>query len=357
MSVEPKKHLVRVDRLSGPYIDRQKYVRLDKNEATTPFEVKVLDELKNQLDSYILSAYPEPEPLYKKLSDHLNIDRSELFLTSGSDLAIKTVFEVFVSEGDKVLTHEPSYAMSSVYCSLFNAEKLSMPFNKSLTIDIDQFCDRITKDIKLVIFENPNGFVGTGFSLSEIKKLIIKARENDTLILVDEAYFPFHNITAIDLINDYGNLIISRTFSKSMSLAGVRLGYLVSNRTLMSSLIKFRPMHEISSLAIVIGCYFLDHIAVMDQLVCNVRDIMKSTIATLKQNNIEAFGTDANFILIRLPEDISRDVFQDSMRARGILVRRPFDQGILKNLVRVGLGSEAQMDDLIGSLQWFLCNR
>ena len=84
---------------------------------------------------------------------------------------------------------------------------------------------------------------------------------------------------------------------------------------------------------------------------------MKSTIATLKQNNIEAFGTDANFILIRLPEDISRDVFQDSMRARGILVRRPFDQGILKNLVRVGLGSEAQMDDLIGSLQWFLCNR
>ena len=316
----------------------------------------IIKELRQQINSYTLCAYPEPDPLYEKLSDYLKIDRSELFLTFGSDIAIKTVFEVFVSEGEKVLMHEPSYAMSSVYCTLFNANKIAVPFNSDLTFDIDNFCNKITKDIKLVIFENPNGFVGTGFDINVIKKIINKAAENEALILIDEAYFPFHNITAIDFINDFDNLIISRTFSKSMSLAGVRIGYLVSNKILMNNLTKFRPMHEISSLATIIGSFFLDHIDILDETIINVKKVMKNTVTKINKIGIEAFETDANFLLIRLPEFINANEFQEQLKAKGFLVRRPFNQDFLKGLVRIGIGSETQMDILIKNIQRLLDN-
>ena len=356
MNIRPKEYLMKVNRIGEQYIDRQKFIRLDKNERTNSFEDMIIEELRQQISSYTLCAYPEPEPLYDKLSDHLKIDRSELFLTFGSDIAIKTVFEVFVSEGEKVLMHEPSYAMSSVYCSLFNAEKIAVPFNSDLTFDINNFCDKITKDIKLVIFENPNGFVGTGFDLNETKQIINKAAENEALILIDEAYFPFHNKTAIDFINDFDNLIISRTFSKSMSLAGVRIGYLVSNKVLMNNLTKFRPMHELSSLATIIGCFFIDHINILDETIINVNNVMSYTVTKIKNMGIEAFETDANFILIRLPEFISANEFQDRLKAKGFLVRRPFNQDFLNGLVRIGIGSATQMNILIENIQRLVKN-
>ena len=349
--IKAKKHVESTERIFDGGSDRRDFIRLDRNERTTPFTADVIEELRERITSYVISAYPEPNHLYEQLARFLDIESDQLLLTSGSDLAIKTVFEVFVDVGDQVVIHAPSYAMSSVYCSLFGASKIEIPFDRKLNLDIDEFCDAISADSRLAIFENPNGFVGKSFSKAELTKVLQKSADTGTILLVDEAYFHFCDTTMIDEIVEYQNLIISRTFSKAFGVAGVRLGYLAANAKLINQLSKFRPMHEITSVSHVIGSVLLNHPDVLADRVRENKKVMAATVDTLKHLGIVAHATDADFILLEMGNRIKNGEFQEEMRQAGILVRRPFAQPFLSGLVRVSVGSKEQMDHFVNTLE------
>jgi histidinol-phosphate aminotransferase len=297
-----KKHLANIKRTESTHLTRVDKIRMDKNERTFPFPDKILHDFKEKIHDGIFTIYPELGPLYTKLAQCFRLNRDNIFLTHGSDIAIKTVYENYVSEGDNILITNPSYAMSAVYASLFNCKITEVSYNGQFKINQDYFLSQISKNIKLVILESPNSF-GEDLDLEFIKKVILETHKNHTLLLIDEAYFSFHfqSQHVQDFINIYDNLIITRTFSKYIGIPSARIGCLISNPTRINELKRFKPMHEISGLSALLAEVCLDN---LDLIKSHVNSEMVAArnfmLNSFKKLDYKVSHSNANFVVVDL---------------------------------------------------------
>lgn len=206
-----------LERIRDIPMQRSGLYRMDRNERTWPFSDNVMDEIRRRFTSETLTNYPEMEDIYHKLAIHLNVSDNQIYFHSGSDLVIKSIFETYIDPGDRVLMQKPSYAMYGVYGRMYGADICEQDFNSKLSFNIDEYCSRITEvKPKLVILENPSGYIGNSYSHRQVEKVIKNAGECGSLVLVDEAYIDYIPEASVqDLISDYDNLIIVRTFSKA----------------------------------------------------------------------------------------------------------------------------------------------
>ncbi len=167
---------------------------------------------------------------------------------------IRTVFEAFISPGDVVLHTVPTFAMYPVYCMIFGAQAVTLeyaPSEQGPHLNVDLVLSKLESlRPRLFCLPNPDSPTGTIFSPDEIERLIQKAQEVGTLLLLDEAYFPFYPETAIQWVDRYPHLVIARTFSKAWGLAGLRTGYAVACPDLAQILHRVRPMYEVNTVAI-----------------------------------------------------------------------------------------------------------
>ena len=136
---------------------------------------------------------------------------------------------MYVDSGDEVIVINPTYAMYHVYSKMFDAQLVKVDFDKNLALPPERIIEEISPATKLVCIANPNSPTGTVFPIQDLEKIIKVASKNEALVLVDEAYYQFWGFSAIDLVLEYDNLIVIRTFSKALGLASARLGYVVSN--------------------------------------------------------------------------------------------------------------------------------
>ena len=243
-----------ISRIRGENFSRSNFLRLDKNERVINFPSNFLKLLKKKISSYHLSAYPDIEKIYKLLSRSLKIPKEMIVLTTGSDIAIKTCFELFAERNKKIITITPTFGMIDVYSKLYNIKQIKIGYKKDFTLDTSKLLKSINRNISLVIIANPNSPTGTILEKKILITLIKKLNSLNIPILLDEAYFGFYKNTYIKYVKKYKNLIVVRTFSKVYGLAGIRMGYLVANTVIAQNLYKFKPMYEISS----IGCLMLE---------------------------------------------------------------------------------------------------
>lgn len=331
-------------RIQERHQDRRKYLRLDKNERTYNFSDDFVRKLKDKLDSVVISAYPETRPLYDKLADVLKVKTEELYLSAGSEYGIKAVFEALVDPGDKILLHLPGYAMYGIYARLGQVETVYQNYEPDLRFDLDKYIARITPNFKIAVLENPNGFIGNAYGEYSIRRFIESCQQNNVIALLDEAYFYFYNVTAINWVRDFNNLIVARTFSKAMGAAGTRIGYLVCNKRLMHQIQKVKPMHEINHFALVTGLHLLENMQETKSYISEINRSKQFILAELDRRNIPVIDTHTNFILVKWPDD--GDI-KPKFKDRGILIRRPFGQSFLKGWTRVTAGSAEQMKQLL----------
>ena len=135
-------------------------MRLEKNERLLDFQKTKFRAFLNNIKSHDLSGYGEIGSTYSQISKYLKIKREQILLTSGSDLAIKTVFECIIEDKDEVIMQSPGYAMSKVYSKMFGAKIKTFGIDDNLNIKFNEIYKKISKKTKLVIVENPNGFTG-----------------------------------------------------------------------------------------------------------------------------------------------------------------------------------------------------
>ena len=343
-----KNHLIRIIRKNDNLkINNNKFIRLNKNEFTGEFSKKFLENIKKKITSENLSIYPNLSMLYSYLSDFLQVNYDNLLITSGSDLAIKTVFETYIGVNDKVLIHSPGYAMSSIYADLFGSKKEIISINNFSEDLIKKISNKIDDNYKLIIIENPNGFTGQPVDLISLKKLIKVCLKNNIIVLLDEAYFEYNdNKSLIKYITKYPNLIISRSFSKGLSLAGIRMGYLLSSKIRISELSKFKPLHEISSLTNLVALESVKNIKFMVNIQKQVLKNKKYFLSRIN-NFFETIDTKTNFILIRIPNTITSKELINYYYLNKILIREPFELGILKDYIRITIGTKYQIDKFV----------
>ena len=226
---------------------------LDKNENSDPRLREWLQSLLGHMPDGVLSTYPDLGPLYSALSQWLGVPSEQLVLTAGCDGAIQRTFEMFVDAGDRVLLTKPTFAMYPVYGRAFGAEISYLTYTRSDTgpiLDFEMVLETVGRlEPRLFCLPNPDSPTGHLFTISELTRIADLCAETGTILLIDEAYYPFSAITAAPLVSTRPNVLVARTFSKAWGMAGLRAGYLIGYPETIEWFHKTRPMYEIGGFA------------------------------------------------------------------------------------------------------------
>lgn len=344
-----KKWIEGVTRVRGELESRLYKVRLDKNERLAHFGDDFWKGIMEKSTQEHVLAYPEVEPLYEKLARFLGVTTEHLVVTAGSDPAIKTAFELFVNPGDKVIFLNPTFAMVEVYCNLYNAEKIKIGYDSNLEPDINSLMDAIAEDVALVIIANPNSPTGTYIDNKTIEKILKKASASGIPVLIDEAYYGFCPYTALDLLTAYPNLIITRTFSKTAGLAGLRIGYIVAQPALAKLLYKFRPMYEINSLAVLFATELLNRWEVVEDYIKDTLEGKKYLISELNKLSFKTIDTFANFMHVDF--GIHKLKILQGFQRDKILVRGGLSVKGFESYMRISVGNTEEMRKVVKSIR------
>jgi len=169
------------------------------------------------------------------------------------------IVQTFVAAGDRLVLSEPSYAMLGVYAKITRAAVESVPYGPGISLDVKHLEEILSTGPRLVALPNPDQPTGTVMAPAQLRQCIELAHRHGTVVAIDEAYHPFYRSTAFDLIRDYDNLLVTRSFSKAWGLSGLRLGMMAGQPALVEYASRLRGLHEVNAVAVAVGCYLLDH--------------------------------------------------------------------------------------------------
>lgn len=354
--ISPKKNLEKISRVEHPATTRLGFLRLDKNENIIELGDSFLNKVRSKIDSGLISSYPEVYFLYQKISQWLNIDQDRLYISAGSDGAIKAVFEVFVEDGDEVIILHPTYAMYYVYSEIFGANLKKIGYDKNLYLEPESIKKAITSKTKLICVANPNSPTGTVVERSKLLDIINYAQEREILVLIDEAYYLYYSETLISEISSFSNLIVTRSFTKAYGLASARLGFAVSNPYIISCLKKVRPIYEVNSFSILLGNLIIDNENIVMDNMKLFSEGKEYLMDSLKSLGLKFFKSYANFVLIDMGSRELALIVKEELYIRKILINAGYTNVPMDRCIRVSISEKKHMMTFIRNLKDVLQN-
>ena len=336
---------------SPPTSGRGGMLRLDFNENTVGCSPRVVEKLRQAASADFLTVYPESESSRGEMAAFFGVGADELTFSDGTDEGIHVVLQTFVNPGDEVLIPAPAFPMFKFYAQVADAKPVLVPYPEAdLTFPLDALLGAISPRTGAIIIANPNNPTGTAIDLATIERILQQAP--GAAVLIDEAYFEFYGVTALKLLASYPNLFVSRTFSKTYGLAGLRVGCVFSQAQNMAAMRKGQSPYSVTSLGIVCA---LEAVQDQDYLNAYVREVLEARsqlYAALDRLGIQSFPSEANFILTRYKDDETAQRVYTELKARGILVR-PRGKEVART-VRFTVGNLEQTGRLITALEEIL---
>jgi histidinol-phosphate aminotransferase len=333
-----KKRIRKMSHYKPPLEGRasKNYLLLDFNERTTEPSPRVKEALKKFIDLGRLQVYPEYGDLEVKIAQYAGVSASQVMVTNGGDQGIDIVCRAHLDEGDKVIIPFPAFAMHYQSAGIQGAELLEPRHKEDGSFPLEETLNLMTEEVKLIILCNPNNPLGTPISIEDVEKVLKKAEEKDIAVLHDEAYFEFSGITAKDLIKEYDNLYIMRTFAKAFGLVSARVGYLISQEENIQELLKIRGPYDVNMFARTAVSAALEDTKYMEDYVKEVMEKSKPKLEEfLKEKGIFFYPSAANFLLLKVPNPKK---IIEYFKSQGILLRpKPAPDG--REAVRVGIGT------------------
>jgi histidinol-phosphate aminotransferase len=325
---------------------------LDKNENLDPELSAIIQSITTNLPSSSYSSYPEAALLYKKLANWVGVSPECLMLTPGSDGAIRLIFEAFVDDGDCVIHTNPTFAMYPIYAKMFGAKAITIDYKVGKNgpfLDINELVSLVhNKAPKLLCLPNPDSPTGSTLSPDALRKILTACEEIGTLLLIDEAYYPFYDWTAVPWIFDSSNLIVARTFSKAWGAAGIRMGYAIANSQIISLIHKMRPMYEVGSLNIAIIERLLDFSAAMEESVCRIQFSKQYFAEEMRKIGFDVLQCEGNFIHVAFG---SRRIEIEEALKNKVLYKANFDHVSLRAYSRFSIGSKEEMAHVVALIK------
>lgn len=323
----------------------RKYIKLNTNESPFSPSKGVLEAI-NADEASNLRLYCDPtcKALKEKIAGAYGFDSSNVYLANGSDDILNFAFAAFGEKG--VVFPEISYGFYEVFAELHGINAETIPLESDFSVDLKRYYGKS----KLVVIANPNAPTGIFIDKDKIEKLV--KSNSDSVVLIDEAYIDFGGESAISLVKSYDNLLVVRTFSKSFSMAGARLGYAFGNKEIIKDLEKLKYStnpYNVNTLSQKAGIAAIDD---FDYYMNNCRKIIKNREYT--ENELKKLGftfTDskANFIFVKSDKISGEDLYL-TLKEKGILVRH-FTKEKIKDYNRITIGSMEEMEKLICAIK------
>lgn len=333
-------------------INTNKINRLNVNENPYNIPAPLLNQIMGQITEFNFNIYPDEksDELRDELSKQLNVDKDMLICTNGSDELIKIIMDTFVTPGDTVLSHAPTFIEYKIMSDIRGGCYKEVLPNKDLSCDFNALIDEAEKQASGVIFLcSPNNPTGEIFTEDMITK-VLEAYKG--LVVVDEAYCEFSEQSSIPLLDKYPNLLIMRTLSKAFGLASLRIGYGIASKQIIESLSKNKMPYNLNALSSKIGAIAVrnsDLIYKNIDIIKSERDRMYAELDRIPA--LSYFKGQSNFILIKT--SYAKKI-SDDLKSKNIMVRQ-FTTGMLAdNYFRFSMSTPEINDTVIRVIKEYL---
>ena len=325
-------------------------VKLNTNENPYPPSAAVLEAIAS-VDGEALRRYPDADstPLREALADHHGLAPGQVFAGNGSDEILAFAFLAFFSGRGALHYPAPSYGFYPVYCSLYGIESSELVLDESDGFALDPARFALSRTCAGVILPNPNAPTGRAIGRDAIEALL--RRCPDRVVLIDEAYADFGAESAVPLIARYPNLLVSRTFSKGRSLAGLRLGVAFGDAKLIEALQRVKNSfnsYPVDALAQSAGIASLHDETTYREQVARIVATRERFAHALGARGWTVLPSAANFVFVR-PADGDGPGVAARLSAAGVLVRR-WSTPSIADWLRISIGTDADMDRLLALL-------
>lgn len=325
-----------VEKLQAYFVNDIPYrVKLDANEGSNYL---LMDGFK--IDNFKPNLYPDSDStaLREKMAKYYNCKKENIMVGNGSSEIINIVINAYCEKDDKVMSFVPSFSMYQTYCDLCGAEYVGIETEGDFSQNIDKLIKAAKEqNPKIVILCNPNNPTGYVTPREDIINLLDNVK--NSLIILDEAYADFSEVSVIDLINSYENLIVMRTLSKAFGLAGLRVGALIANEETVRYIWKVKVPYNINILSQYASEQALENIDRVNSYINSVKKLRHGLCEKLKSLNFEVYQTGSNFIFVKFPVD---NLFEKLMEC-GVLIRKFNYKGNVYNRITVGTKEENEI--------------
>ncbi|WP_239350819.1 histidinol-phosphate transaminase [Snodgrassella communis] len=325
-------------------------VKLNTNENPFPPSPMVLAAMQEAINDD-LRLYPDPnaEKLKQTIADYYGLHKQQVFVGNGSDEVLAHAFAAFFQGKQQLLLPDISYSFYPVYCQLYGVEACYVPLNVHFAINPADYCGARAG----VIFPNPNAPTGCILPLTQVEQIL--QANPDCVVLVDEAYIDFGGESAIRLIDDYPNLLVVQTLSKSRSLAGMRIGLAMGHTDLIEGLERVKnsfnsyPLDRVAQAAAIAAFTDDDYFRITCAKVIENRIWL---VAQLQRLEFEVLSSEANFVFARHSRKEAIQI-AGFLRQHGVVVRH-FQQERISNFLRISVGTQEQQQRLVMVLEQML---
>lgn len=321
------------------------YIKLNTNESPFPPAPQVVKALgEEDVENLRLYSDPDCRVLKQKLAGLYGVEPENIFLTNGSDDILNFAFMAFAGE-QGVVFPDITYGFYSVFARLHGVKFTEIPLWEDFTLDYRDYCGQN----RMVVLANPNAPTGMSIPVSQIEKILQTNPEQ--VVVIDEAYVDFGGESCYPLIRRYENLLVVRTYSKSRSMAGARLGYAMGAKGLIADLEKLRfstNPYNINRLTMKLGEATVDAEPYYREKCGEIRRVREFTAEQLQQRGFTVLPSDANFLFAK-SDRIDGGLLYTKLKERGILVRH-FTNPRICQFNRITIGTRQQMLRLLEAI-------
>ena len=324
-------------------------IHLDANESFLPLPKDIKAEMTKAWSAAELNRYPDSDAkeVCKAFADFYNLSPENVVAGNGSDELIAVIMTAFLEKGDAFATIIPDFSMYSFYGQLCECRNVQISKDENYQIDVDTVINTCNnEDVKLLIFSNPCNPTSVGLSAEKVRRIIKKV---NALVILDEAYMDFWNESLLDEVESYDNLIILRTCSKAFGMAGIRLGFAVSQKRLRYVLMAVKSPYNVNVLSQKTGTVLLRRKEEIQAAVSKLID-SKNALETAMRKLAEKSGKfhlvdgRTNFITMTMKNP---EKFYNFLAENRIAVR--FTEG----MIRVTCGAKEENESFIEASERF----
>ncbi|MDQ0352195.1 histidinol-phosphate aminotransferase [Alkalibacillus filiformis] len=327
-------------------------IKLNTNENPYPPSPNTLEAMKRVVNED-LRKYPTPtvDSLKSVIANREGVNDEQVFVGNGSDEVLAFAFQAFFESNEAIKFPGVTYSFYPVYANLYGIPFQEVPLNEDFTINVDG----MKQSIGGVIFPNPNAPTGLALRLNQVEK-VLQGNPN-SVVVVDEAYVEFGAESAVQLVEQYPNLLVTKTLSKSHALAGIRVGYAIGQEELIEGLERIKnsfnsyTINRVSlagaEAALRDDAYYQETL----ERVINTRVWFKQSLEEL---GFEVLDSKANFLFVK-PVRVEAEWLYLTLKERGFYIRY-FDKSKVRGYVRISVGTDEEMERLLNEISNLLKN-
>lgn len=335
-SMKAKKTIQEIKPYPVPLFEEEGYLKLDSNESDFGPSPKVIEALRSVVSSDI-QYYPYYGKLLQKLADFHKVEIDNIILTVGADEAISAIFGTFLEYGNTVLTVTPSFVMPKIYAKLNGLNYKEIPYSENWIFPENEFAQNITDEINLVHLTTPNSPTGEIIDSSVIENIVQNAGEK--AVLIDETYGNYSGVSSLDLVKTHDNVFVVRSFSKDFALAGLRLGYVISDSRNIKHIRKYLSPYNVSTITVKAGIAALDDVKYFEKVRFDMEKSKQVLADGLEKLGAKVYPSKTNFLCVDFGK--KADFVYRKLLASKIKVKyfnhAPSGPNLLENTMRIAV--------------------